>query len=959
MPEASANSSSLLATKLYIPAPRPNRVPRPRLTARMEAGAAGPLTLVSAPAGFGKSTLLSEWIHGGDGGAGGRGRAVAWVSLDEGDNDPVRFLGYVVTALGKVRSGLGENALTLLRHLRSPAAERLESILESILEPVLTGLLNEIHAAGEEIVLVLDDYHAVDGAAVHQAVQFLLDRLPPCLHLVLSTRVDPPLHLSRLRARGQLCELRARDLRFTSQEAADFLNQAMGLALSTADVEALEERTEGWAVGLQMAALSLAGRRDAEAFIAQFTGSHRFVLDYLTDEVLSRQPEPVREFLLRTSILTRLSAPLCDAVTGPAAGGGAGGEDGRAILEGLDAANLFLIPLDDTRTWYRYHHLFGTLLRHQLERREGAAGVAALHGRAGDWYAAHGYPEDALEHALAAGALDRATELISEHARPRLMRADAGTVIRWIRSLPPEWLDRRPELRLTYAWALVSQLELRGAEEQVEAAERVIAAAPGADPGARPGVKTGLPDLGVEILRGLLTRTAGRPREAIDLYRSALGRLPEDGHFLRGLLFLELAMAHLMIDELAAAEESLLAAGAANGRAGNTFVVLISEWNLAEIRIAQGRLREALDLARRSLRLAEGDAPGGRPAPGAAMAHGILAEIRREWNDLPAAVELAGRAWELGKQGEIANGLLVGSFAMAHVLQSLGDYPGALAALGRAEEILSRAGQPSFVVIIHARRAGIQLDQSRTEGNREALEAAGRWLRDSGLLDGGLGLDLDLDPPGGKLTVIHRRELPYLVAVRVLLAQGETGAALELLASLRGMAERSGRVRSSIEILVLEALAREARGEREEALAALGRALALAEPEGFVRIFVDEGPELAGLIERAAPGAASPGYARRLAEAFGPAGASRVSAPVPPPPSPPRAETVETLAEPLSDREVEVLRLIATGLSNADAGQRLFIAPSTVKKHLENIYAKLGTRNRTQAIARARSAGVL
>jgi LuxR family maltose regulon positive regulatory protein len=942
MPEASANSSSLLTTKLYIPAPRPNWVPRPRLTARMEKGAAGPLTLVSAPAGFGKSTLLSEWIHGG-----GLGRAVAWVSLDEGDDDPLRFLGYVVTALGKVRPGLGEDALTLLRHLQSPSAERLGSILESVLEPVLTGLLNEIHAAGEELVLVLDDYHAVDSPAVHQAVQFLLDRLPPCLHLVLSTRVDPPLHLSRLRARGQLCELRARDLRFTSQEAADFLNQAMGLALSTADVEALEERTEGWAVGLQMAALSLAGRRDVEEFIAQFTGSHRFVLDYLTDEVLSRQPEPVREFLLRTSILNRLSAPLCDAVTGETGG--------RAILETLDAANLFLIPLDDTRTWYRYHHLFGTLLRHQLERQAGAAGVAALHERAGDWYAANGYPEDALEHALAAGALDRATELISEHALPRLMRADAGTVIRWLRSLPAEWLDRRPELRLTYAWALVCQLELREAEEQVRAAERSLAAAPGVDP----GVRIGHPDLGVEILRGLLTRTAGRPREAIGLYRSALGRLPEDGHFLRGLIFLELAMAYLMIDELAAAEESLVAAGAANGRAGNTFGVLISEWNLAEIRIAQGRLHEALALARQSLRLAEGDAPGGRPAPGAAMAHGILAEIRREWNDLPAAVELAGRAWELGKQGEIANGLLVGSFAMAHVLQSLGDYPGALAALGRAEEIMSRAGQPSFVAIIHTRRAGIQLDQSRTEGNREALEAAGRWLRDSELLDDGLGLD----PLGEKLTVIHRRELPYLVAVRVLLAEGETGGALELLAGLAGMAERSGRVRSSIEILVLEALARETQGEREEALAALRRALALAEPEGFVRIFVDEGPELAGLIERAAPGATSPDYARRLAEAFGPARASRASAPVPPPSSPPRVETVEALAEPLpdrlSDREIEVLRLIATGLSNADTGQRLFIAPSTVKKHLENIYAKLGTRNRTQAIARARAAGLL
>ncbi len=911
MPEPSAPAhvpDSLLATKLYIPALRPNRVPRPRLTARMEAGAAGPLTLLSAPAGFGKSTLLAAWIHHG-------GRQVAWVSLDEGDNDPVRFLCYAITALRKLHPGLGEDAMTLLRLAQSPTPEELE--------PILTGLLNEIDAAAADLVLVLDDYHAVDSPAVHQTLQFLLDRLPARLHLVLATRVDPPLHLSRLRARGQLAELRARDLRFTSQEAADFLNQAMGLSLSTADVEALEERTEGWAVGLQMAALSLQGRRDVEGFIAQFTGSHRFVLDYLTDEVLSRQPEPVREFLLSTAILTRLSAPLCDAVTGR--------DDGQAILETLDAANLFLIPLDDTRTWYRYHHLFGTLLRHQLERKVGKAGVAALHERAGDWYAANGYPEDALEHALAAGALDRATELISRHALPRLMRADAGTVIRWIRSLPAEWLDRRPELRLTYAWALVIQFEIGGAEEQVRAAERAFAA------GTGPEI-----DGNLEILRGLLTRTANRPREAIDLYQSALGRLPADGHFLRGLLFLELAMAYLMIDDLAAAEASLEEARTANQRAGNTFGILISEWNLAEIRISQGRLHEALALARQSLRLAE---EGGRDAPGAAMAHGVLAEIRREWNDLPAAVELAGRSWELGKRGEIANGLLVGSFTMARVLQSLGDYPGALAALERAEGIMSRGGQPSFVEIIHVLRAGIQLDQGRNEGDGEALEAATRWARDSGLLDGWRDA-LDARFPG-----IHRREFPFLIVARILLAHDETGAALNLLASLLAMAERSGRHQSMIQILILESLARSAALGGEEALAPLRRALALAEPGGFVRTFVDEGPELAKLIRQAAPGTVSPEYARRLAEAFGPEAAA---AAIVPPPAP-----SQNLPEALSDREVEVLRLIATGLSNADAGRKLFIAPSTVKKHLENIYAKLGTRNRTQAIARAREAGVL
>jgi LuxR family maltose regulon positive regulatory protein len=914
MPEPSATLDSLLATKLHIPAPRPNQVPRPRLTARLEAGVAGPLTLISAPAGFGKSTLLSEWIHG-------CGRPVAWVSLDEGDSDPIRFLGYLVTALRKLRPGLGEDALTAIRHTQSPTRQ--------MLEPVLNRLLNEIHALDEELVLVLDDVHALEGREVHPILQLLLDRLPPRMRLVLATRVDPPLHLSRLRARGQLTELRARDLRFTSQEAADFLNQAMHLSLSCADIEALEERTEGWAVGLQMAALSLQGRRDAETFIAQFTGSHRFVLDYLTDEVLSRQPEPARDFLLRTSILSRLSAPLCDAV--------AEGCDGQSILESLDAANLFLIPLDDTRTWYRYHHLFGTLLRHQLDRKLGASGVAALHLRASDWYAAHGHPEDALEHALAAGALDRATELISEHAMPRLMAADAGTVIRWIRALPPEWLDRRPELRLSYAWALVAQLELKAAEAQVRTAERALAGSSRAEPAAH-----------LLTLRALLTRAAGRTREAIGLYRQAFEILGEDGHLLRGLLSLELGTAYLATDEMAAAERAFEEAREASERAGNVFGVLGAEWHLAEILIVRGRLHDALALARRSLRLAE--ERGGRNAPGAAMAHGVLAEVQREWNDLPAAVELAGRAWELGKRGEIANGLLVGSLHMARVLQSLEDFPGALAALQRAEEIMQRTGQPGWIAVIHLLRSGIQLSQSRSEGDSAPLEAATRWASGFGLLDGWrTGL-------AEKLPGLHHPELPELIVARILVSQGETGTALELLAGILERAERMGRVRSTIEILALTALVRESRGERDTALDCLRRALALAEPEGFVRIFVDEGPDLAGLVRQAAPGTVSPGYARRLVEAFG---EKRPPAPAPPGAQPAPRSAASGLPEPLSDREVEVLQLIATGLSNADAGRKLFIAPSTVKKHLENIYAKLGTRNRTQAIARAREAGLL
>ena len=902
---------ALLATKLYIPAPRPNRVPRPRLTQRLEAGASGPFTLVSAPAGFGKSTLLSEWIQA-------SGRSVAWVSLDEGDNDLVRFLCYLVTALQKLHPGLGDDALTTLRHAQSPDAVALQ--------PVLTGLLNEIHALGQDLVVVLDAYHVIETPEIHQAVQFLLDRLPPRMHVVVATRVDPPLLLSRLRARGQLTELRARDLRFTSQEAADFLNQAMGLTLSAEDVEALEQRTEGWAVGLQMAALSLQGRADVEGFIGDFTGSHRYVLDYLTEEVLSRQPEPVREFLLRSSVLSRLSAPLSAAVTGR--------DDAQAILERLDATNLFLIPLDDTRTWYRYHHLFGTLLRHQLERQEGRPAVVALHERASQWYSDHGHPEDALEHALAAGAMDRATELVTEHALPRLMRADAGTVIRWIRSLPAEWLERRPKLRLSYAWALVSQLELKAAEEHVDAAERALEATPD-------------PELAghVEVLRGMLTRTAGRNREAVALYRSALTRLPEDSHFLRGVLFLDTGTAWLGLDDLAAAGDAFEQARTECARSGNTFCVLLAEWHLAELYLAQGHLHKAAELARSSLRIAEGR--DGQTIPAAAMARGILADVRREWDDLPGAVEEAAKAWELGKRGEIASGLLAGSLSMSRVLSSLGDFPGALAALGRAEEVIRRTGQPHWLEAIHSFRAGVQLRQARVEGNAEALEAASRWARDSGLAGSWRN-----GPLADTFNDIHRRDFAHLVTARVLLADGDLIRAEELLAALLEVAEETGRAHSVIEGLSLTALARNLQGDRSGAVALVGRALALAEPERYVRLFADEDPALAGLIEEAAPDAVSAEYARKILEAFG------MEGPAPVPGDRQEARDQE-MAEPLSDREVEVLRLIATGLSNADAGRKLFIAPSTVKKHLENIYAKLGTRNRTQAIARARDIGVL
>lgn len=903
--------SSLLATKLYIPAPRPNRVPRPRLTERLERGSSGPLTLISAPAGFGKSTLLSEWAHAGD-------RRVAWVSLDEGENDPVRFLCYTATALQRLFPGLGEDALAALRQIQAPSME--------LLEPVLTGLLNEVHALDQDVVLVLDDYHVVENPAVHQAVQFLLDRLPPRLHLVIATRVDPPLPLSRLRARGQLTEIRAQDLRFTSQEAADFLNHAMGLSLPASSVEALEERTEGWAVGLQMAALSLQGREDARGFIEHFAGSHRYVLDYLTDEVLSRQPERLRDFLLHTAILNRLSGPLVDAVTGPG--------DGQAVLEELEAANLFLIPLDDTRTWYRYHHLFGTLLRHQLERKEGKAGIAALHERASDWFAANGYPEDALEHALAAGAHERAVELVSQHALPRLMRGDAGTVLRWIQSLPPEWVRSRPWLRLVYTWALMATFQVPAAEEQVRELEQDLEREP--DPEIVGHVET---------LRGLITRINGDPEGALDLYRRAEEHLPEDDLISRSILAMEQGFTSLLAGDFTAAAEAFRKAEAASRETDHALVVLMAQGHQAEIKITQGRLREAAEIARRSLRVAAEAVPPGDPiSPAASIAYAVLAEIEREWNDLGAASEHAGRAVELGRRGGIADGLLGGSLTQMRVLTAHGDFPGAFEALERAEEVVRRVGQPRWLEVIEAFRARLHLRRYRIEGNPDSLDAALRWARESGVLAGWterreVPLLEDLRPDVAALTL-----------ARALRAEGNGAAALDLLAELRSQSEAAGWSRTVLETWCIEALIRQEKGDREGALEAVRRAFVLAEPEGFLRIFTGEGPGLTALVEQAAPGTISPEYARRLRTAFG------LEAPeaAPAAPAVPSAPATD-----LSDREIEVLRLIATGLSNAETGRKLFIAPSTVKKHLENIYDKLGTRSRTQAIARAREIGVL
>lgn len=904
---------SLLTAKLYVPPPRPSRVARERLASRLGEATGGMLALVSAPAGFGKSTLLCDWVHG-------RQRPVAWVSLDRGDNDPVRFLGYLVTALRAVHPAIGEEALAVLRAPVPP-------------EPaaVLTGLLNEILALSEDVVLILDDYHEIEARPVHDALQLILDHLPRRLLLVVATRMDPPLSLSRLRARGQLLELRAADLRFTGGESAAFLNEVMGLSLTVDEIAALGDRTEGWAAGLQMAALSLRGREDSAAFIEHFTGSHRYILDYLTDEVLSRQPAEVRDFLLDTSILERLSGPLCDAVSER--------PDSQGLLEDLEAANLFLIPLDDERRWFRWHHLFGTLLAHQLERRSGKDGVAERHRRACAWYADHGFPEDALEHALAAGDLDRATALVEAQALPRLIRGDARSVLRWIGALPPERVARRPWLSIVLAWTLISGLRVSQAEARIRDAELALA-----DGGADRGAGSADPELlgHVDVLRGIVLNTDGHPHEAVERFRSALERLTPES-FGRGAALLQLAISRIILQDLDGAERYLHESRSFALRHSHLLGALLSQWYLGRVAWIRGRLRDAVSFYEEGIRMA--GQQGGRPGIGAYMFFSGLSEVRWEMNELAAAEDLALQAFDQGRRAGLGPNTIPALLVLARLRVARGDFDGAQQAIADTAEIMGHAIPPFWAVLHDAYQALFRLARARRSGETIAADEALRWVRSNSLLPPEREpSDLNLAMPS------PFRELVCLTALRSLLAAGQMEEGLRRLVLLRERHAAAGFGLFEIECLALETRIRFEQGDEKGAAAALARALACAEPEGAVRLFLEEGPELIPLLEKAVARGETPAFARRLLAAFGAPAAA---------PPPVRLLVAPAASDALSEREVEVLRLIAGGLSNSEVGRKLFIAPSTVKKHLENVYGKLEVRNRTEAVTRAREMGLM
>jgi len=902
-PSGLAASHLLLTTKMRLPRTPARMVSRPHVLQRLRRGEERPLTIVAAPAGFGKTTALCDWARQ-------TNLPVGWVSLDASDNDPVQFWMYVLTALDSAAPHLADTALAMLT---APQPLPLDAILRAT--------LNGLAALDHDIALVLDDYHLVTTPAIHDALAFLLEHPPAQLHLYLALRGEPPLPLGRLRIYDLVNQINADHLRFRPDEAAAFLDDVMGISLDVEEVMQLAERTDGWIAGIQLAGLSLQERPDFSRFIAGFSGSHRDVVLYLGEEVLAAQPEEVQTFLLRTAVLERMCAPLCDAVTGRG--------DGRAMLERLERGHLFLFALDDERRWYRYYHLFADLLRQRLRERA-SEDIPELHRRAALWLEREDLLSEAAEHLLAIPDVLAAAAMIERSAEKLLRNGEVTPLLSLIAHLPEDVIAEHPYLCLYQAQGFLARGQLEAAElclARAEASAPYVAVNRSMEPD---DVHKRALASGIAVGRAVLSAMHGDAATTLMFAQRALDIIADDERIERSGAILTLGHARRLMGDMRGAAAAYEEAVRLSQEAGNLFLATTALLQWAFVSVWRGQIHQAADLYRQVIQMAE--AQGGAAGALAGGAYTGLADRLYEWNDLSEAERAVQRTIALGEQWANDEDQVDGLARLALVYLAQGRTDEARASIQRAEgRIQSGAHYPWLPMYTAALAARLALRTGR-------ISDAQRWARSNAL---------ELASPGRPAIF---EEYNHLTLARVFIASGRPDDALRLLDSLRRSAEAEERVNAIIEIEVLAALAHQAQDESEAALKALSHAVALAEPEGYVRVFVDEGTSMRNLLARLRarlpPDDVRNRYAGTLLAAF----ESTTS----------RASTHGAgLAEPLSEREREVLRLLAEGHSNQEIARALVVAVSTVKTHVHHIYAKLQAADRLQAVTRARALGLL
>ncbi|NQT59542.1 MAG: LuxR family transcriptional regulator [Bacteroidetes bacterium] len=866
-------SVPILTTKLFIPTLRTGTILRPRLIEKLNKGLLCKLTLISASAGFGKTTLVSEWVSHSR-------QKVLWLSLDEEHKDPMRFLAYIVTALQSIKENIG---IELLIELQSPQSPYLDYILPHI--------LNEITAIIEDFILVLDDYHILDNEEIDKILTFFLKHMPSQMHLVIATREDPHLPMARLRGIGQLTEIRASDLRFSVTETTAFLNEMMHLSLSASDITALETRTEGWIAGLQLAAISMQGHNDSSKFIESFTGNHHFILDYMIEEVLNQQEESIQSFLIRTAILDRMCGPLCEHVLNDPA------LSGRETLKNLEQLNMFIIPLDNDRHWYRYHHLFGELLK--LRLKQSAYDTEELHIRASQWYEDNELYIEAFQHSTAAGDINRTIRLLEGKNIPRTSRRTVSMILNWLHSLPEDVLDQYPILWITYASVLLGMGQISGVESKLNIAEAAL---------NRTESNEATRDLigRIATMRAILAVTRYDSELIYTQSLKALEYLHKNNFSSRITSTWTLGQAYQQMGRIEEAKKTYRDAIKLGMSSGNYLFAIMSESGIGDIEEADNKLHSAAEIYGHVI-----EQVGKQPLPVMCDVYLGLARIHYEWNNLEKARQLAETSLKLAKKFEN----VIDRFILVELF---------LVRLNIVEKKMEDAS-----VLLHDTVKTVQQDNFK---HRKSIVAETQILLKikQGDFKAAEQLAAEFDLKASK--------------VRILLASGDVSSALNVLKPLNLQIDKKKRDKESLKIKILQALALFENGESGMAVQIMGKILPTTEPEGFIRIFVDEGLPMFRLLAEAAKKGITPDYITQIQAEYNSVEHKKIKQP---------------LIEPLSQRELEVLNLLSQGLSNKDICNKLFLALDTVKGHNRRIYAKLDVKTRTMAISKARDLNIL